>query len=84
MSPVVLTLAAQKQMRKLPGGMMRRVNDVLQRLESWPIVSGAKPLRGKLSGSYRIRCGDWRVVFHLAGGTVMVSAVDNRRDVYER
>ena len=32
----------------------------------WPAVSGAKPLRGDLQGSYRIRTGDYRVVFSLA------------------
>jgi mRNA-degrading endonuclease RelE of RelBE toxin-antitoxin system len=39
---------------------------VFLRLVKWPAVSGAKPLRGDLQGSYRIRTGDYRVVFSLA------------------
>jgi len=84
MARVVLTPAAQRHMTRLPGGMLRRVNDVLQRLEKWPAVSGAKPLRRDLTGSYRVRTGDWRVVFRVAGDQVLVDAIDNRRDVYER
>ena len=84
MGNVLLTPVAQKDMARLPGGMLRRVNDVLSRLKKWPDVSGAKPLRGELAGWFRIRTGDWRVVFSVAGDTVVVSAIDNRRDVYQR
>ena len=71
-------------MNQLPGGMLRRVNDVLERLQKWPTVSGAKPMRGALVGSFRIRTGDWRVVFHPRGDAIIVTAIDNRRDVHER
>ena len=84
MGRVVLTPAAQKQMAALPGGMIRRINEVLSRLQRWPDVSGAKPLQRNLKGNHRIRCGDWRVLFRVEGETVIVWAVDNRRDVYER
>ena len=66
-----------------PAGMIRRINEALERLEKWPTVSGAKPLRGKLKGCYRLRCGDWRIVFRPVGETICVTAIDNRKDVYE-
>jgi mRNA-degrading endonuclease RelE of RelBE toxin-antitoxin system len=84
MASVVLTSDAQRQLARLPGGMIRRVNDVLERLQAWPKISGAKPLRRELTGSFRVRAGDWRVLFRAAGDTVTVFAIDNRRDVYER
>ena len=84
MATVLLTPDAQRQLAKLPGGMIRRVNDVLERLEAWPDVSGAKPLGGELAGSFRIRAGDWRVLFRVSGETVTVFAIENRRDVYGR
>src|SRR5205085_1599496 len=43
-----LTPMAVRQLHRLPGGMVRRIDEVLERLEHWPDVSGAKPLRGKL------------------------------------
>ena len=65
-----------------PTVMVRRINDALQRLEQWPKVSGAKPLRGNLKGCFRLRCGDWRIVFRAGGDDLFVIAIDNRRDVY--
>lgn len=64
--------------------MHRRILAGLERLQDWPDVSGAKPLRGELKGCYRIRCGDWRIVFRpRRDESVIVLRVDNRRDVYE-
>jgi mRNA-degrading endonuclease RelE of RelBE toxin-antitoxin system len=63
--------------------MKRRVEAVFARLESWPATSGAKPLRRALAGAFRIRAGDWRVVFRLAGAEVHVERIAHRRDVYD-
>jgi mRNA interferase RelE/StbE len=42
-----------------------------------------KALEGKLTGSYRLRVGDWRVRFRrLQGGAIYVIAVRNRSDAY--
>jgi alpha-L-rhamnosidase len=45
----------------------------MARLERWPEVSGVKPLRRNLAGKFRLRTGDWRVVFRVAGETVYLS-----------
>lgn len=84
MAKVVLTAEGQRHLAHLPGGMIRRVNAILERLEDWPQVSGAKPLRRELVGCHRIRTGDWRILFRVTGDVVTVFAIDNRRDVYER
>lgn len=84
MATVLLTADARRQLGQLSGAMIRRVNDVLERLEDWPKVSGAKPLRGTLTGSFRVRTGDWRVLFRVSSDVVTVFAIDNRRDVYRR
>jgi mRNA interferase RelE/StbE len=75
---------AQRQFIELPSPMQRRIRDVLARLTRWPQVSGAKPLRRELKGCFRIRVGDWRVLFRPSGPVVSVFRIDNRRDVYER
>lgn len=74
---------AAQGLDRVPTGMIRRINEVLERLERWPKVSGAKPLRRKFKGCFRVRCGDWRIIFRPTGGDLVVIAVDNRRDVYE-
>jgi mRNA-degrading endonuclease RelE of RelBE toxin-antitoxin system len=83
MAKVILNPDAVRGFHEAPTGMVRRINDALERLEQWPQVSGAKPLRGKLKGCFRLRCGDWRIVFRPIGGDLVVIAIDNRRDVYE-
>jgi len=82
MAQVQLTPAAVEGVQKLPTPIKSRVNDVIARLADWPNVSGAKLLRGELKGAYRIRTGDYRVLFTVKGDVVVVFRVDNRRDVY--
>ncbi len=49
----------------------------------WPDVSGAKPLRGKLAGWYRVRTGDYRVQFRVEGAMVIVEKIGHRDRFYE-
>ena len=43
-----------------------------------------KALGGEWKGTYRLRIGDWRVVYTLDGETIVVHFVGNRRDIYRR
>jgi mRNA-degrading endonuclease RelE of RelBE toxin-antitoxin system len=52
-------------------------------LGGWPEVSGAKPLSGKLAGRYRVRTGDYRVQFYVAGASVIVEKIGHRDRFYE-
>ena len=80
-----VTDEARSDFESLPLRMQARVQDVFNRLVRWPDVSGAKPLRGNLKGTSRIRTGDWRVLFNVdeKAERVTVFRIDNRRDVYE-
>ena len=64
MATVELTPEAAKQLDGLANPIHTRVLGILARLESWPDVSGAKPLSGKLAGHYRMRTDDYRIQFH--------------------
>jgi mRNA-degrading endonuclease RelE of RelBE toxin-antitoxin system len=74
---------AFQQIERLPTGIHRRVLGVLERLEAWPHVSGAKGLRGELSGRFRVRTGDYRVQFFIDGNTVVVEKVGHRDGFYD-
>ena len=42
-----------------------------------------KALEGKLTGTHRLRVGDWRVRFkRVHGGAIHVLAVENRGEAY--
>lgn len=80
---VVLAPEAQNDVLALPVTMRARFDAVITRLESWPKVSGAKPLRGDWKGHYRIRMGDWRVIFKMVRPDLMVVRIAHRSAVYE-
>lgn len=83
MATVTITPEAQREFEELPLPIQRRVRDVFVRLTHWPRVSGVKPLRGALAGNYRIRTGDYRVVFRVRGTVVTVWKIGYRGDVYD-
>lgn len=85
MATVILTPAAQQEALDLPRPIQARLTEIMQRLEGWPQVSGAKALRGELAGSWRIRTGDYRVRFVVSPDekTVTITKVGHRRDVYD-
>jgi mRNA-degrading endonuclease RelE of RelBE toxin-antitoxin system len=67
----------------LPPRIKARVFDIAQRLANWPTVSGAKPLRGKLAGHFRMRTGDYRVQFRVVADTVTIEKLGHRDGFYE-
>ena len=84
MVKVVFTADAKRELAGIPTVIRLRCYDVLKRLGNWPNVSGAKPLRKEFKGHFRIRTGDYRIVFKPEGSTVWIIRIDNRKDVYER
>lgn len=57
-------------------------NAIATRLTSEPAKYG-KPLRGTLAGYWKLRIGDWRVVYAIYGNEVIVFAIKHRSRVYD-
>jgi mRNA-degrading endonuclease RelE of RelBE toxin-antitoxin system len=83
MAKVVMTASAARQLDALPLAIRVRMAAIVERLEGWPKVSGAKPLRGPLAGHFRVRTGDYRMQFHVSGETVVIERVGHRDGFYE-
>lgn len=67
---------------RLPQNLRRRLGEaVLARLSTAPQRYG-QPLRGSLAGLWKLRVGDYRVVFRIDGSEVWVLAMLHRRLVY--
>lgn len=81
---VLIEPKAQKQFDRLPDVLQARVRDAIASLHAYPNVRGVKALKGSLKGSFRLRIGDYRVVFQLGSGIVRVTQIDDRKDVYGR
>ena len=80
---VEITPEALEQAQALNEPIYSRVMQIVERLNKWPDVSGAKPLRHSLAGHYRIRTGDYRVQFHVKGSTVVVEQIGHRDGFYQ-
>lgn len=62
---------------------MRIKKAIEQRLSTSPNEYGT-PLRKTLKGYWKLRVGDYRVVFKLDKNEVLILAVVNRKDVYKK
>lgn len=65
--------SAEKEMDRLTAAMHARISALILSLEQNPRPRGCRSLRGQ--GSFRVRCGDYRILH--------VFAVGHRRDVYQ-
>ena len=83
MAKVTVTPEALREIGRLPRPIQQRILAIVVRLERWPAVGGAKPLRGKLAGHHRIRTGDYRVQFRLDGDNLIVERAGHRDGFYE-
>jgi len=78
---------AEKQYLKLDRKLRRRIKEALQELEGDPAPlfhPGVRPLTGQLKGDYRMRIGDWRVLFtpDAEARVIHVYAILPRGDAY--
>ena len=75
--------AALRQFEKLPRDTQKRIAAKIARLREDPFPAGCKKLVG-LPDAWRIRSGDYRVVYQVRRETllVLVLTVGHRRDVY--
>jgi mRNA interferase RelE/StbE len=61
--------------------MLKRA--IKERLTTSPEVFG-KPLRRSLKGYWKLRVGDYRVVFKISGDDIRILAIIDRKAVYQR
>jgi mRNA interferase RelE/StbE len=65
----------------------RIVKKVMEYSKMQDPLERAKPLTGNLSGAYRYRVGDYRVLFDVVDGKeihiLMVIRIKHRKDVYK-
>jgi mRNA interferase RelE/StbE len=74
---------ATKYLLTLDAKLFRQVMRSILLLASDPFPQGSKALAG-YDRLYRIRCGDYRVVYRVVGDTVVILLVGPRADVYRQ
>ncbi len=74
---------AQRDLPPIPLNVQSRIAQALAaRLREAPEKHG-EPLRGTLRGYWKLRVGDYRVVFKIVSDEIWVLAILHRRQVYE-
>ncbi len=79
---VVFTPEARKQFFELPRSIRPRILQLTERLRAWPQTSGVKALSGNLAGYFRVRTGDYRLLFRVQGETIFVEKIGHRDKFY--
>ena len=82
---VRVTEEARRQRRRLAPDPKRLVRRTLREMEDDPYLLDTIPLRPPLDGLYRVRVGDYRIVFEPGPGhrEVTVVRIGHRSWVYE-
>ena len=81
---VKFTKGARKMFRKLSQQLQDRIQTKIDDLAIEPRPNGVKKLKGE-ENSYRIRVGDYRVIYDIFDDVLLVSVVEvgHRSEVYK-
>jgi len=77
--------STRKDLRRIPREMVSRIVTEVEKLVEQPLPHGSEKLTGS-DHTYRIRVGDYRVVYELLRDAkiVDIQRVRHRKDVYRR
>jgi mRNA interferase RelE/StbE len=80
---ILLTKTAQKDLARIPKDRRSQVLQALRALESWPLLEGLDiaRLKGYTEKIYRLRIGDYRVVFLTAEDAIYILRVVSRQEL---
>ena len=75
---------AQKDLASLPKAIRVRISKKIDSLQTNPAPQGVKLLKGKEREAYRVRVGDFRILYQIKKDilTVLVIKIGHRREVY--
>ncbi len=78
-----ITPHAARSIKKLPAGVRQRIGGAVEGLRAVQRPPGVEKLRG-YQVRYRIRVGDYRVIYDIEDAIVTVVVIDagHRREVY--
>ena len=83
MQTVVLSKLAAKALRRMPANEAARVRGKIEQLAAAPeeLANNVTALVG--SPFFRLRVGNWRVIFDAAGNVLNIVAIGPRGGIYE-
>lgn len=82
---LLLSPSAIKALMSMPKREREQLKQRLDAIAAAPTENHPSviAMQGKPSGRFRVRQGDWRAVFRVDGGDVVVDRIGHRREIYE-
>lgn len=82
---VTLLDSAEEDLANLDHSVAERIYKRLQWLETHADEIRHKSLKGELSDFYKLRCGDYRIIYEIFDEehVIVVHAIGHRKDIYE-
>jgi mRNA interferase RelE/StbE len=72
---------ALRELEELESSVSRRILDKIEKMSEEPSSCDVKKLKG--SDYYRLRVGDYRVIFVFEGNIIKVLKVGHRQQIYD-
>lgn len=84
MHEIVLSAPAERDLKRLPPALFHRVITAIRALAQSPRPPGCRKLQGSGHDDYRLRVGDYRVLYEVddTAHRVRIMRVRHRREVY--
>ena len=73
---------AVKQLKKLDRYEASKILDGIEDYVSNPSSAKIKKLKTPFDGAYRLRVGDYRVIFYQEDNLILISKIAHRKQVY--
>ena len=74
---------AKKELEKLDKVIAQRILDAISNLRDFPDVQNIKRLKGNPI-RYRLRVGDWRIIFNVSSDALIIETIKHRREAYQK
>lgn len=84
MYKIVFTRQAYKALRRIPEDIVQRMRERLDQIAEDPFVQNPNVTKLQNRPGYRLRVGDWRVIYDVQEGEmiILVLKVGSRGDIY--
>ena len=73
---------AVKQLKKLDKHEASKILDGIEAYVSNPQLEKIKKLKTPFDGAYRLRIGDYRVIFYQEDDLILISKIAHRKQIY--
>lgn len=83
---VIASKRVEKELDQLPLAIFDRVVEAIQRLADNPRHSGVRKLKHSKIGGYRVRVGDYRIIYDIDDERreVLILRVMHRKETYRK